>query len=318
MGEDLPVSRWQVIGASVRGASHVRAELPNQDAIAWAPASGRGAAIVLTVSDGHGSAKAFRSDIGARLATQTALRTGLELLKLQRKTQNLSLLKHTAEERLPQGLVRGWYQAVEEDLEKHPLSEAELATLEQREGSTARQLLTTNPVIAYGATVLAVMIAEHAIIYLQLGDGDLLAVSDTGEVIRPLPPDSRLFANETTSLSSPKAWRDVRVGFQRLSGRPPALVALSTDGYANSFATDQAFLQVGGDLLAFLRSDGVKQTVANLPSWLTEASERGSGDDITVGLVCRIDALKSPLPSASVAVAPPPFNSTQPPPPSET
>jgi hypothetical protein len=130
-----------------------------------------------------------------------------------------------------------------------------------------------------------------AIIYMQLGDGDILAVSGTGEVERPsLPADERLFADETTSLCTPNAWRDMRVYFQTLAGEPPALLLLATDGYSKSFRDEAGFFAVGSDLLEMLRSDGMQAIEQELPTWLSEASERGSGDDITLGIVHRVDA----------------------------
>ena len=102
-----------------------------------------------------------------------------------------------------------------------------------------------------------------------------------------LAGDRRLFANETTSLAGKQAWRDFRVAFQALSGPPPALVLLTTDGYPNSFRDDQGFLQVGADLVQLIRADGLDAVRANLDTWLSEASAAGSGDDITVALIWR-------------------------------
>jgi hypothetical protein len=64
-------------------------------------------------------------------------------------------------------------------------------------------------------------------------------------------------------------------------------VLLATDGYANSFREDAGFLRIGGDLLEMIRQDGIEGVDGNLETWLNEASELGSGDDITVALVCR-------------------------------
>jgi len=118
-----------------------------------------------------------------------------------------------------------------------------------------------------------------------------LLVSEQGEVGRPLPKDERLFANETTSLCSRNAWSDFRFGFQSLVGAPPALILVSTDGYANSFVNEEAFFKVGKDVLEILLSDGVETVERSLEPWLVEASETGSGDDITLAIICRLDAL---------------------------
>ncbi len=66
----------------------------------------------------------------------------------------------------------------------------------------------------------------------------------------------------------------------------PALILVSTDGYANSFADDAGFLQVGSDLLNILRAQGLDEVTANLDGWPAEASEQGSGD-VTLGLLYR-------------------------------
>jgi hypothetical protein len=150
--------------------------------------------------------------------------------------------------------------------------------------------IEANPLIAYGATLLVAVVMPACIIYLQLGDGDILNVSQAGEVTRPaIPGDERLFADETTSLCSPDAWRDVRVYFQALAGEPPALILLATDGYGKSFRDEAGFLAVGSDVLEMIRSDGLEAVAHNLPAWLSEASQTGSGDDITLGMLYRLD-----------------------------
>jgi hypothetical protein len=111
-------------------------------------------------------------------------------------------------------------------------------------------------------------------------------------VSSPLLKDQRLFANETTSLCSPEAWRDFRVCFQAVSHAPPPLILLSTDGYPNSFRDETGFRKVGSDLLEMIRDGGLDTVNDHLESWLAESTYAGSGDDVTVGLICSEDALK--------------------------
>jgi serine/threonine protein phosphatase PrpC len=190
------------MGRSVRGASHVRAGLPNQDAIGWLQVQGVDRRLIVAVSDGHGSPKYFRSHTGSRLAIETVLALGQEFLDGQPDLSNLSTVKRTAEERLPQEMARRWNDAVIKHFEANPFSDEELGALEQSDGKAARDAIAASPVKAYGATIVTAIVEESFILYLQLGDGDILLVSETGEVERPLPKDDRLFANETTSLSS--------------------------------------------------------------------------------------------------------------------
>jgi serine/threonine protein phosphatase PrpC len=287
MEEEKPRSTWRIIGKSVRGASHVRGGLPNQDAIRWEPESGQGAPLILAVSDGHGSNKCFRSHVGAETAVRIATKSLQELLDGQPDLTNLSAIKRTAEERLPQQIVREWKSSVQQHLGENPFSEEEWTRLAEKEGGAARQLVEGNPALAYGATLVTALLQDEFILYLQLGDGEILTVSESGEVSRPLPSDERLIANETTSLCGPNAWSDFRVGFQALSTSPPALILLSTDGYPNSFRDEQGFFKVGVDILDMIRVDGLEKVNSSLEGWLAEASSSGSGDDVTVGIIKR-------------------------------
>lgn len=264
-------TEWQVVGQSVRGATHERNGLPNQDAIHWLPSSGRGSSVVLAVADGHGSARYPRSHAGAKIAVEIATSLIDDFLKSQ---DNLSLIKDATEDWLPRTLVRNWTEAVAEDLKLDPLSPDEYASVGLADGP-----------VAYGATLLAAAVTERFALYLQLGDGDILTVSDAGVVSRPLTKDERLLGNETTSLCAAEAWRDFRVSFQLLRQSHPALILLSTDGYPNSFRDESGFLQVGSDLLNMIQEHGLAKVNDSLGGWLSDSTRAGSGDDVTLGII---------------------------------
>jgi len=294
---------WRVLGHSVRGASHRRSGAPNQDAILWWSPAPDGPPIALVVSDGHGSDKSFRSEIGSRLAVETTMGLLRELLGVLSRSPNLSAVKRTAEERLPQEIVRGWQAAVDAHLATHPLTEEELARLEEKRGAAACRELVDHPRLAYGATVLAALVTQRFLLFVQLGDGDILMVLDDGDVVRPMARDPRLIANETTSLCMTRAWQEVQLRFLASDGGLPALILLATDGYANSFVNEAAFLQVGTDLLAIMQEDGAQAVEANLATWLEEASVAGSGDDISLGILYRGDVVPAVTRSATPADA---------------
>jgi len=288
----MAAESWRAFGASIRGASHERSGLPNQDAIAWWPPPGAGLPLCLAVADGHGSAASFRSDTGSRLAVETAIEVLRELIDGWQPAGDLSAAKRAVEDELPRALVQRWRRAVQLHADTHPIQEGELSRLEEHERAkwAARQ---EDPLSAYGSTLLAVVIHESFLACLQLGDGDILVVTQTGQTGRPVADDPRLFANETTSLSGEEAWRDVRSHFQVFSHTPPSLVLACTDGYANSFKSDEGFLRVGADVWDLLSSEGLEHVKENLPLWLEEASRQGSGDDVTAGVLCCTGALKS-------------------------
>lgn len=285
-----PSPTWRTLKASVRGAAHVRAGLPNQDAVRVARYRDD-LPLIVALADGHGSAKSFRSQRGARIAVAVALRVCSQLFTLDHPSQ----IKHGAEERLPLALVRHWQTWVERSIQRQPFTAQELEPLD----ATARRQLEALPALAYGATLLAVIVDPRFILYLQLGDGDLLTVSESGEVERPIPKDPRLIANETTSLCSPKAHNEVEVRFQTLAGAPPALILAATDGYANAYRDDAGFQQVARDFWTLLHDEGEDAVKPHLQDWLNEASQQGSGDDISVGLVWRPMAAPDQTPEAS-------------------
>lgn len=306
-GKTPPSAEWEVIGTSVPGAIHVQKGIPNQDAIKWFPKKPSKLPIILAVSDGHGSS--FRGGEGAQIAVDVSTQILHEFVVSQSGQPTLSTIKRTAEERIPKEIVHAWREAVKDDMKIRPFSEEDRKQLNLRPGSPEETAVSEDDNLdtnldtyldAYGATILAVVVAEiklsndenaKFIIYLQLGDGDILTVSDSGEVTRPLPDDARLFANETTSLCAKQAWNDFRFRLQLLTESVPALILLSTDGYANSFQDDAGFQQVGKDILHISRKYNLGDVDDDLASWLAEASQAGSGDDITLGIICYLKAL---------------------------
>lgn len=241
----------------------------------YQPRFGSGLPVIMAISDGHGSQKSFRSQSGAYFAVHVAVEIIKEFIESQADVSNFTRVKRIAEEQLPKELVRRWKAKVLSDIEKEPFSSEQSELLKGK-----------NNLVAYGATLLAILLTSEFIMYWQIGDGDILTVSETRDVERPVPKDSRLFANETTSLCAKDAWQDFRFCFQPILGSPPNLILLATDGYANSFGSDESFLKVASDILEIIQKKGFEFVRSNLQDWLKEASESGSGDDITVGIIC--------------------------------
>jgi protein phosphatase 2C-like protein len=264
---------WTVLGRSVCGASHRRRGAGNQDAIAWSEAGQ--SAVAAAVADGHGSAASFRSAAGAALAVQAAVSV------LRDFAEEHSAYDSAAAAELPARLVAHWRLLVNRDLVLSPFSDAEAAATNGRRDAHWR---------AYGSTLLAALATPTHILYLQLGDGDILIVSENGAVSRPWPRDSRLLGVETTSLCGSDAVEEMRLAIEPHAGDSPAMVLLATDGYANSFREEDGFLRTGKDLLELVRENGVGGVEGNLEGWLNEASELGSGDDITLAVLCRREA----------------------------
>jgi len=262
---------WSVFGRSVRGASHRRREIPNQDAIGWTTAPLGD--LILAVADGHGSSACFRSETGAALAIQVSLALFAHYSgSLDFNQRYLD----DVEQEFKQELITGWRQAVAHDIDRNPFTAEELLVVAHR-----------TPFIAYGSTLLVAMAGASQLFLLQIGDGDILMVSGAGQVSRPWPRDKRLLGVETTSLCTDDAVSNIRLRVEPLTPESPCLVLLSTDGYSNSFRADSGFLKVGKDLLEMIEEDGPESVEHNLEGWLEEASSLGSGDDATLGVLFR-------------------------------
>jgi hypothetical protein len=208
----------------------------------------------------------------------------LRFLTDQSDAHMQSVVKTLAQETLPQVITRAWRDAVAEDLALAPLTPEELELLKGRRGKQAVRRIVLDPIRAYGATLLIVGVAEAFILYMRIGDGEVLTVSASGEIGQPLPGVDTP-GDETDSLCSANAWRDLSSVYQTLAGDPPALILLTTDGYANSFTTEEGFFKVGTDLLLMLREQGLDSVGSRLERWLDQASREGSGDDCTLGLI---------------------------------
>lgn len=278
---------WKMAHACVRGSAHVRSGLPNQDAVQCVVIGGNGPSTevaVAAVSDGHGGARHFRSQLGSSLAVHAAAHA-LSGFPFPRApgTNGYSIdpARVQAVERM---IVDSWLAAVLSDLENHPLTEEELNQLQANDCPESRKAVETMPALAYGATLLVAAATEDLILLLQLGDGEILSVGSGGETTRPLPADARLVGNQTTSLCQPDARRQFRSAWFS-DPDLPALVLLSTDGYANSFRSDRDFLRIGSDYLAMIQEQGIETLAEELPGILNEASQQGSGDDITLAIL---------------------------------
>lgn len=267
----------RVAGATVPGAVHLRAGRPNQDAVRWLPRAGEGERVVMAVSDGHGSPASPRSGLGAALAVEIA-------------TDVLWQLAHPISPAVLAAavttMVTRWTSQVLEHLARYPLTAAALGR--PSDGDLDRPEC---PTVIYGSTLLFAVVSVHELALGQVGDGDVVVVDDTGQAARPLPADERLMAHVTTSLSDDDAVGNIRTTIVD-AGRS-RLVLLATDGYANSFRNDDAFLQVGPDVLRTADAEGIDSIRVSLPGWLAETTREGAGDDIGV----TIAVLDPPVPA---------------------
>jgi serine/threonine protein phosphatase PrpC len=217
--------------------------------------------VVAAVADGHGSQRSPRSATGADLAVRVAC----QLTWPEVRDGVASPLAAS----LPERIWKMWAEAISAQVRLRPL--------EPDETDDGDALL------AYGSTLLVAALGEDALL-LQLGDGDVLLVRGDEPVSVPLPQDPNHVGEDTASLCQNDAPALFRSAYVTFDAREPALIVLATDGYSKSFASDADFLQVGTDLRAMIEHEGIDQVREALHDWLRQASDEGSGDDVTVAL----------------------------------
>lgn len=283
---------WSLGGATVRGAAHVRRGQPNQDAIGWLSVpNGGGVAhgFAAAVSDGHGGAAYYRSDVGARLAVDVAMAV---LGRFLEAPQPPADARGVAAE-----VLAGWREAVMRHLDGEAV-DGEGGWIE----SDQEKLLP------YGATLAAVAIGPDRLLALQIGDGDMLFGYPDGHVMRPLPDDKGLVGEQTYSLCLDDAARRFRVWECRpVDGQPwPDFVLLSTDGVAKSFADESTFQSIARDYRTSIRKLGMSGVLAQLEKWLNDVTVRGSGDDVTLCLAVGAPAAMPAVAGMPAAAGPGP------------
>lgn len=96
-------------------------------------------------------------------------------------------------------------------------------------------------------------------------------------------PD-KILGVETHSLSRKNSWEKAItvVRMLNVSDKLPAMFSLSSDGYANSYKSEADFHAAARDYLSMLNEHGVKAISESMQGWLSETSEMGCGDDITM------------------------------------
>ncbi len=158
----------------------------------------RGRYAIGVVCDGHSDPKCFRSAVGARLGSFTAvelLKNFFECCCDESAGAFLDDLLNDKEQtagRLRAAFISKWTRAWADDLKERPLTEAELNSIPKKDADWAelyrqgRKLSTI-----YGATMLAVGLCGDLHVAMQIGDGVIVRLDKNGNYDAPLPEDRR-------------------------------------------------------------------------------------------------------------------------------
>jgi hypothetical protein len=313
MGSQMSITdrlSWHVVGESVQGATHVKKHIPNRDTMfIWTPDnSGVGPPLVLAIADGRGSVRCCRSDLGAKFLVKIAARLLQNFADLAPDVTNQAALVDSTS-KLGQAIVLNWQKAIEKHLAQNKLRPEEIARVGIAAGKSVQQQIAADPVLAYGATLLSILITESYALYLQFGEGDLLSVDRNGNPTAVFPtfeleltanpaqkveqrtrtgaidPYSQLTNSAIVNVSVHPIWRNLQIRLVPFTDYVPEMILVATDGYANSFKSDLDFRKIAPDYLHLIEKEGIGSLINQLDLILAETSRQGSGDDITLGLI---------------------------------
>lgn len=282
-----------VDGVTVRGYAHILSGKERQDAVLTFQEKAYSA---LIVCDGHGGDKYFRSAVGAQIACEVGKDSISQFMRTLRKDRfakyDFTKSRSKREEmlfQLQRAVIQYWADCVNNDILANPF-ESDQRFVELVYSDKAA--LVANPIKAYGTTFVAAVCCKEFLIVLKLGDGNVCAFDgETMEILdhtRAELADEQLQFNMTTSLCGSHADIEFKHYFRQLDNQTQLQgLVITTDGIINSFKTEQAYKAFITNIFSGYREDGIQKAHADLADFLPRLSEKGSGDDLSVGLIIK-------------------------------
>lgn len=276
------VTDYRAFNLTVIGASHIKNGTVCQDC---SQSCEKTECRLVVVCDGHGGADYFRSDRGSKLAAvafmdcmeNPDLIAALSAAAAEKQRQSRM-------EQLIKSIIARWNSLVEQDMRQHPFDEDELSGVSEK--ARRRYEAGERLQAAYGTTLIGAVLAENFWLGLQIGDGKCVVVSETGEFTQPIPWDEECFLNVTTSLCDENAAKEFRFCFSRTL---PAAVFIGSDGIDDCFAGDERLYDFYRVTLKSFAETDEETAIAQLKEYLPTLSEKGSGDDMSVGILVNTD-----------------------------
>jgi len=262
-----------VFGTSVQGASHIRSETECQDS--YKKVRCEDGTIVMAVADGHGSKSCPYSKTGSSIAVNVFCKIMCEYVKNYAENPGMLLtyLNREGETKVANEIDTEWKKRV---YINHRDNKRDMP-LDDKGEKDLRRIYAQ-----YGTTLLGLVLTEDFFFAFQIGDGDIVFVSNDGteSVIK----GDKILGVETHSLSKIDAWKKAISVVHKMDYQSnlPALFLMSSDGFANSYKNEEEFEKTCIDYFEMIKQYGARQVGENLKSWLSETSAMGCGDDITV------------------------------------
>lgn len=239
---------------------------------------------IFAVADGLGDSRCVRSGIGARRACESA-RDCLAEFAEQMLQENHGYTGELITARIPDELIKPvyetWRERVKEHYESVPMSEKE---------KTDSKIMTCGDDFRveklYNTTLIAgLLLEERYLILLQQGDGHCVVLGENGEPSFPIPWDEDCIWNITTGMSDHDVTERMRSALLDLHSTKISACFLATDGLEDSFTNlDELSLELSATAIE-AASVPIAEYLPQFGGKLSEYTQLGSGDDITVAAI---------------------------------
>jgi hypothetical protein len=273
----------------VRGVSHIKNGKPCQDASLCVTNETYS---FIAVADGHGDDRYFRSDVGSKLAVQAAkdCMTSEKVIDALSKEAQDKTRENIIIPQLKKSIINRWNNFISDHYKYYPFTEKELAAVPDKYADKYRAGERIES--AYGTTIIAALLTDTFLLAMQVGDGSCAVMDADGTLSLPVPECEKCVGNMTTSLCE----EDVFDNFQHYFVSPSttkAAVIVVTDGIEKSFASEEKQLDFFRVMLSSFAEKEEEEAKAELFDYLPRMSEKGSGDDISIGVIANLELLRA-------------------------
>jgi len=269
---------------------------------------------IAVVCDGHGGKHYFRSDVGARFATEIIANNAKEFVNnidetlfvgqpftqqaaIQTEIDRQDFRKEkpidVAFRQLFASIIGQWQQRIEQHAAENPLTDKENTQVEEQYRKEFQEGYKLEKI--YGCTLMAYVSTPKYWFAFHLGDGKMISFDQDAQWKEPVLWDDRCFLNKTTSICDSDALNEFRYTYQGDGGFPIA-VFLGSDGMDDSFGEETNLVNFYVKVAKSLVTNGHDATFADIQDTLPVLSKRGSQDDMSVACVYDEARLKEALP----------------------
>lgn len=249
---------------------------------------------ICVVADGHGSDNYPRTEFGSKFAVDAAIKNVIEFVNTAEKSQVINDAENNFERmnQLAKSILRSWYESVEEDYNKKPFTEKELEKVSDKYKNRylSENIEERKVEKAYGCTLIIYVITDDYSFGMQIGDGKCVLIDENGQFLEPIPWDDDCQLNVTTSICDDDAIDEFRFF---ISDKMPTAVFIGSDGIDDSYANEEELYALYRSILKIFIEHGDEVGKSEIREYLPVLTKRGSGDDVSMGLIINQKRAKS-------------------------